>query len=273
MNELVTAAQEYIGLGLRVIALTGKQPNTTVHPHGLFDALPREEEPVPAEDEVVRLFTHPRTTGIGILTCYPNFVVDIDGEAGAQAWKDIVGEDDYIPDRWCAKTGRGLHLWFRYEGPVHSYTLTYQLDLKGAGGYVAAPPSVHPDGGKYEWLSPPGDDVPLEPPEGLLRYLGDKNRRQERLDAARKKGFVIRSTKGGIIYATTSLEGVFRVVRNAPRGERNNTLNWAAYRMAQGMASDEDYEKLKQIGIEAGLNPREIEATIRSARKGFANDG
>jgi hypothetical protein len=59
--------------------------------------------------------------------------------------------------------GGGRHLWFRAPEPaVLSRVVLPGLDLKGEGGVVIVPPSVHPSGARSTWV--PGrdpDTVPL----------------------------------------------------------------------------------------------------------------
>ena len=40
------------------------------------------------------------------------------------------------------------------------------LDVKAAGGYVVAPPSVGPNGRAYEWIISPEDEELADPPGG-----------------------------------------------------------------------------------------------------------
>ncbi len=266
-DTLPDAAREYVALGLRVIALSGKQPNTALHPHGLYDALDAETP----KEQFDTVFGHRLTTGVGILTAYPYFVIDIDGEEGARAWREIVGERDFIPDRWVAKTGRGLHVWYAHETRTSTRKLGPKLDLKGDGGYVAAPPSAHPDGGKYEWLLPPGGMPPIEPPQGLMQTLYDISWERARHEAPQARGRFGAPLKDGILYATQSVDGILKRMREAERGERNDILNWAAFRMAEGGANEDTFALLTVAAREAGLPEREIATTIRSAQKGFAH--
>src|SRR5215208_2387761 len=46
------------------------------------------------------------------------------------------------------------------------------LDVKAAGGYVVAPPSLGPNGKPYEWIVSPEDAQLADPPEWLLEILG-----------------------------------------------------------------------------------------------------
>ena len=47
------------------------------------------------------------------------------------------------------------------------------IDLRGDGGFVVAPPSLHASGRRYEWeIGASPDDLPLAPaPRGLLEWL------------------------------------------------------------------------------------------------------
>lgn len=60
------------------------------------------------------------------------------------------------------KTARGVHVYFRADGVA---TCKYaDGELRGEGAYVAAPPSKHPAGLCYEWIVPPGGEVPKVDP-------------------------------------------------------------------------------------------------------------
>jgi hypothetical protein len=70
--------------------------------------------------------------------------------------------------------------------------------------------------------------------------------------------------------ATKSLAGLVRVVRDAPTGNRNQLLYWAACRARDHadtgqLGVDEAREELRDAAIAAGLSESEIAATLRSA--------
>lgn len=270
-SPLTEAAGDYLARGLAVIALTGKTPNVKLHKHGLHDAL----RGGPESDEdwafIAGFMDHPDTTGVGIVIEAPYVVVDIDGEEGAIQWADLNGEP-LISDRWVAKTGRGLHLWFATWRPSPTIKLGSKLDLKGVGGYVAAPPSKHPDGGTYEWLIPPGAEAPMEAPEQLARRIEDHlYDLQASLEAkaVRARAYGPKYVEGDtVFYAQPNHDAVIEGMKSAVEGNRNNYLHWAAATLAEEGATDEEFETLEAAALAAGLERVEVTRTLRSARRG-----
>ncbi len=55
----------------------------------------------------------------------------------------------------CLTGGGGRHLYFKYPGGTIKNATALGgwpgLDVKGDGGYVIAPPSIHPSGERYRW--------------------------------------------------------------------------------------------------------------------------
>lgn len=84
---------------------------------------------------------------------------DEDGVATLRAWEREHGE---LPETATVKTGRGgMHLYYRCDQPVGcSVNAEMGVDVRGDGGYVVAPPSVHPNGNRYEFEEYL-DDVPI----------------------------------------------------------------------------------------------------------------
>ena len=81
-------------------------------------------------------------------------VLDVDGEAGALSLAELENKFGKLPPCSFVKTGKGKHFYFRYPevGIQNSVSkLGPGLDIRGAGGYIILPPSLHQNGSYYEW--------------------------------------------------------------------------------------------------------------------------
>lgn len=87
------------------------------------------------------------------------WVLDIDDPAAFEAACDIP-----LPSTRRATTGKGYHLYFRWDPalPIINAQRTQKgwgipglpgADVRGEGGYVIVPPSMHPSGKPYVWAS------------------------------------------------------------------------------------------------------------------------
>ena len=170
---------------------------------------------------------------------------------------------------WAVRTGGGGgHLYLRSgDGEVANLPLSKaralglgEVEVRGNGCYVLAPPSVHPDTGTfYEWLSRDGDGPPVVSP-GALDWFPLMPRR-----AVRNPGQNMPSAG----YAETALiEEVERVART-PEGGRNDQLNRSAFALGQLVAVgaldyDAVFDALYQAGLDAGLGKGETARTLSS---------
>jgi hypothetical protein len=111
-------------------------------------------------------------------------VLDIDKDKGG--YDSLVElQDKYgrLPLTPVSKTGSGgEHIFFVY--PEHADIrnsagkLGAGLDVRGNGGYVVAPPSIHPNGTIYEWVVLPSQTPLAEMPEWLIDLLHEKKAAQ-----------------------------------------------------------------------------------------------
>jgi hypothetical protein len=133
-----------------------------------------------------------------------------------------------------------------------------QVDIRAAGGYVIAAGSVV--GGKaYEVLY---DDEPAPLPAWIARLVEPRGE----------------ATSSGVQFALSGqpgkrLDGLLRTVSAAKPGTRNDTLFWAASRIAEMTAAgDADArdaaQQLLAAAVSAGLSEQEAMRTIASATKG-----
>jgi len=105
-------------------------------------------------------------------------ILDIDPDRGG--WESLAKLEQEIgslPDSWTVRTGSGgQHLYFSVPADMRIRNRTDWrpgLDIRGAGGYVIAPPSSHVLGG-YAWLKLTGDRPP-EASADLLACLKSKS--------------------------------------------------------------------------------------------------
>jgi hypothetical protein len=82
------------------------------------------------------------------------FVVDVDGLDAEAALRGLEAEHGALPATVEAITARGRHIYFRWpQEPVRNSAgkIGAHIDVRGDGGYVLCPPSIHPSGRRYCW--------------------------------------------------------------------------------------------------------------------------
>ena len=86
-----------------------------------------------------------------------------------------------MPQTFTVKTGRGRHFYFEFPPNCairnSANILAHKLDVRGEGGYVLMPPSIHPSGVPYEILD---DHLPAPTPQWLLKQLTSSSRESAR---------------------------------------------------------------------------------------------
>ena len=82
-------------------------------------------------------------------------VLDVDAGAGDESIARLEATHGELAPTWAVETGGGgLHLWYHHTGiPIPSSVaqLGPGLDVRGVGGYVVVPPSIHRSGTRYQW--------------------------------------------------------------------------------------------------------------------------
>ena len=150
LSIFLKTALDFAQRDIPSLPLKGKEPLT---PHGFKDAT--------TDPRRLHLWGN-RYPGanIGIRTGSISriVVVDLDKETpeAMEIWNNL-------PETVEAETGRGRHRYYIIPkgARVRSRKLAPGLDLKADDGYVVAPPSMHPSGAQYRWVSCENDIAPL----------------------------------------------------------------------------------------------------------------
>ena len=110
---------------------------------------------------------------IGFVTGNGLMVVDVDmhGKDGKQSIKQWEDKNGPLPmNTWLSKTGGGgAHAFFKVNQKIgNKKDVLPGVDIRGDGGYIVAPPSIHESGNLYEWIQEPKGD-PAMAPDSLIR--------------------------------------------------------------------------------------------------------
>jgi KaiC/GvpD/RAD55 family RecA-like ATPase len=191
-NPLLEAALGYASHGRKVFPLwwpikngcscsqglacvrAGKHPLAKLAPNGLHDAT---DDP----DVIRGWWAQYPEANIGIRTGPESgfWVLDVDAyKGGAIALEELEAKHRQLPTSIRARTGSGgasTHVIFLYPTNLRIASRALPgvrgLDVKGAGGYIVAPPSLHRSGNRYCWLDE--EDSQLEEAPGwLLAMVG-----------------------------------------------------------------------------------------------------
>lgn len=162
------AAERYLAKGWSVVPLRPHDKRPLIH----WEHLQNER---PSEDDIAEWFRRWPDANIGIVTGEISnlIVLDVDPKHGGDAALERL-ERKFRPLSATVEVttgGGGRHLYFAHPGGLtrNRAGLAQGIDLRGDGGYIVAPPSIHPSGRPYEWV--PGrapDEITLAP---LPRWL------------------------------------------------------------------------------------------------------
>ncbi len=111
---------------------------------------------------------------VGIATGETSGLVVLDIDTGGEdARASLEDEHGQLPDTLEQHTGGGgRQRFYKHPGgriPISAGVLGNNLDVRADGGYVVAPPSVHPSGNRYRWegSSDPAVGQPAPLPDWL----------------------------------------------------------------------------------------------------------
>lgn len=208
--------------------------------------------------QVKRWWTETPNANIGIATGKISgnlFVIDFDidedkGINGYHAFLDYCRENNVqFPDTVIAITGRkGSHWYYRSDREVGSRTgIIEGVDLRGNGGYVVAPGSIHANGNKYEFEQDFNDIKIADATEEIYNFIEQRHQGET-------ESFTLPDT--------------------IPEGMRNATFyKLACSLQAKGLTDETIQEVVMKEAITRSSPPmnkddlEELEKTIKSALK------
>ena len=275
MTQMLDAALDYVGRGWPVFPVEpgGKRPLGRLVPHGLKEAT--------TDANVIRKWwAQEPEANVGLLSGHAFDVLDVDGEAGWSTLARTVAECGCLSSSPVSMTGGGgAHYLFLPAGARNRAAFLPSLDWRGRGGYIVAPPSVHPNGNAYSWAMSP-EEVHLEAAPrwlvGLVNRGVHRGEHQQRNVSPRVPLAPWRDADGSA-YVRAAIERECGRLALAAVGTRNDTLNQAAFNLGQLvgarlLGANDAGQALLRVALGTGLGEQEAVATIESGlRAGMRN--
>ncbi len=174
MSQFLDYALKYALLGWKVFPLApGKK--TPITAHGVKDA-------TSVESVIREWWAKWPDANIAVACGYKSGVyvvdVDVDKDKGINGIESLVSEFDPLPATIQQSTPRGgFHVFYKTTNPPpNRNSFRSGIDIRGDGYYVVLAPSIHPNGGRYDWKCgcAPWEIVPAEYPD-CLRPKSEQN--------------------------------------------------------------------------------------------------
>ena len=203
-------------------------------------------------------------------------VVDVDPAHGGMRSLTGLRDEGLLPPTRFVRTGSGgLHLYYRHPGPhtkigCSQSQLGPGLDVRADGGYVVAPPAVHPlTRMPYQWAD---TSTAISEMPRALRAACTPPTAPPPAAPARPAPRLARA--GGISSPAALLNAHLTSVRNAPEGRRRATLYGCARGVARMVAAGaiqpaDAQAALREAGLAAGQTDRDTRAAITGGSSGI----
>lgn len=232
MSDLLAAALEYAEQGMPVFPCNPatKQPLTG---GGFKNAT--------TDDDTIRSWW----------SAHPDAMIGIPTGSACRAWVLDIDDPELfegscqieLPETRRSDTGKGYHLWFRFDPSEEVRNAQVKqvggkrawpfpelsgAEVRGEGGYVIVPPSVHPNGRIYQWSC---EAAIAEPPVALLRIVRKQRLERDRCPEAGQVEPAAATSGKDSNWGLAALEGECASIRQAGDGAQEGTLNEAALKI------------------------------------------
>ncbi|MGB4253875.1 MAG: bifunctional DNA primase/polymerase [Minisyncoccales bacterium] len=150
-KSILATATDYLARGFSVIPISRRSKRPLVK-WKRYQATP------PTTEQVSQWFRHP--VNLGLVTGYGGLtVLDFDTVPAYMRWHGWAANSSTATMianlGYKVRTSRGVHVYVRLNPAPRTKPFRGEgFDVKGTGGYVLAPPSVHPSGAVYKSPNP-----------------------------------------------------------------------------------------------------------------------
>ena len=238
---MMDQAIKYAEMGLAVFPV--RQNKAPFTPHGCKDAKKDKRA-------IKNWWSRYPDANIGIATGSISggiIVIDIDidedkgiyGDDSLRTWENENGE---LPETWRAITGRGgYHIYYRSDEKIKNTTNLYPgIDIRGEGGYVIAPPSIHLNGNYYRWEIDPEDTDIHFADQQVMKFINGVGKQSEIVEQKPK----------------------FKLPDRIKEGSRNDTLyRYGCSLQSKGYTDEEILNKLEDANTRCDVPLQEDEIT------------
>jgi hypothetical protein len=222
------------------------------------------------EDQVRTWWAKWPSANIGVPTGTAFDVVDIDGAAGA--WAEFIltaGEPEHRAAVMSGRATGGFHLYCFPGGqktvPSGKRGLPKGVEIKGIGGYVVVPPSMHASGRAYQWVKPLDEGVihgSIPWPDWFARVTAEPDRPRVEITPIGPPATPDRASRYGAAVLRKACDAVTSV---GPDGGRWLALALEAVPLAARAVAGgcldraEAVRALEQAAAQSGLAPSEVD--------------
>ena len=249
-DQAKQAALSYLARGWSVIPITPRGKRPLVRWQAFQERLPKRAE-------IAKWFERWPDANLGIVTGAISRLVALDVDprhGGTESLARLERDNGPLPHTVRVVTGGGgRHVYFRaFERcPRNRVALAPGIDLRGEGGLVVAPPSLHPSGRPYEWVGGHQPHMTSLAPMPL---------------------WLITLAEGAPAHPGHPLTHWRHVVQTGvPEGQRNTTIaSLAGHLLWHGVDPEVSLELLlcwNQVRCRPPLTDEEVARTVESIRR------
>jgi hypothetical protein len=269
-ETMLNAALNYAARGWKVFPLMPRDKRPPRRSNGFKDGTTN-----PAT--IRRWFGSDEPYNIGVCTGLMSgglFVFDTDGETGEVNKRVLEQDHGRFPATLMCETGNGIHYWFHTQTELRGSAsrIAANIDIRCDGGYVVAPPSIHPNGKRYRWLN----DLPLA---AVPQWLVELTRKRVLPPIVQARppddSRPLITASSSAAYGNAALNREINSLAHTPKGCRNHALNRAAFSLGQLIGGQELHAYQVREGLigaaqanglftDPADGPRAVQVTIES---------